>query len=406
MANRGRNRRQSRFLRRTVPMPASQQTVAPHNPTTQLSLVDVVIAEPVLRAPNSLTKAQRVRVWAFRTIAVFLSLLAVAVMVAAGITVAVDWSQPRPESIPGIGLISDDHSALPTPVLVLNDPSIDFFPDFSDPEHPALQGIFRLNLLQVGENDGEARVGLILPTKSTFTVGGPGPGKFGVSAQQVIVGDDARKNGLFPSCDSELIDAGHQDARQVLETISGDLSWTYECHSWGAVIWMKLPREVTRDSFFVATSQEVTSSSAGHIVFTIPDYAGITRTGFDTWSVATSVESGRQLPNLETGTISELFDGYAYPSVSFHEVANQTVVSASPTDYNYVERVYLHDSAPTWDIPMDGNVYSYTVQMRNIDYGWWKDTLAFMGPLILGVVAAGLGAWVWRQFKGTGRKTS
>ncbi|GAB2850399.1 hypothetical protein GCM10027024_27790 [Microbacterium insulae] len=309
------------------------------------------------------------------------------------------WDEDAQGSYSSIGIVGTEHVPLRGGGFVTSDPSLDLWVLQDDDGNEGLAGIFRINPVGIDDNDDAAKVGLILPLRSQFTVGGVGP-----PGQMVVVQSFANPdNEPRPlSCAASEM-PGTDDANEMGVAMWQGLEWTAECLPEATVIWTHLPREPKEDAgWFADDSQRVMTSTAGMIDFRIPAFDGVTRTTFDTWTFKAHIESGRLLPGTDIQPPDDLLPGIT-PVLALHDSGEMTVHDPRPrTDRAF--RPWLDIEAHTWEMPLDGRVVEYSATLTKRGEHSARQVVGFLAPALAAIALTGLPTWVYRRFRPASRR--
>lgn len=324
--------------------------------------------------------------------AVVVLLAGTTVVVGSAVVEFADWDGEEKGLAP-IAIVASDHSPLDGAGFLVDDPSLDIWFARDPQGEVGMMGMFRFNPVSLSPNDGEARIGLLLPSRSQFVFGGPTAE--GTMSSVLISSTEGGATGPF-SCEPQSL-PGTVDARELENAIWDGLSWTAECSDQVAAIWMQLPADQPKAAGMLADdSQQVATSTAGMIDFRLPNYGGAVRTSFDSWSATVEVESGRRLSSVSTQAPSALLPGLR-PVVAFHDSEQFTLNSFLPASVNLKNRPYLDVEAHTWSLPLDGSVESFSAVVTDRGLASWRGLLAFAAPLVIGLVVGALLTWGARR---------
>ncbi|ARC58294.1 hypothetical protein AS850_14510 [Frondihabitans sp. 762G35] len=363
-------------------------------------------AAPTISARHAEPLPTRTKI--HRTIAGFLFLAVVAVIVASGMVSLRSWAEKPPSDTPSFAVLANDHaplfnkeSAPSTPFMPADDPSIDLYPNFDSPGHPSLSGLFRVNPIYLPDNDGKAEVGLLLPVKSILSVGSPGPNHSN-SAQVTLRRGVTSGLSRGLTCDKSLLKlpGGVLDVRETTSIKSSDYTWDIDCKSFGTLIWVHLPSSTpgTRGNI-ESGNQHVESGTAAQVGFELPDFPGLTRSRFDSWMFQVAVASGAAIPGERTTTIEHLFGSSASPVVALHTSSVGTVSSAFPSTYDVRNVTFLGQLANIWPVKLSGEVDDFTATITVSRYERWGEILGFLGPLLVGAGVTAVLSWAYRRLR-------
>ncbi|WP_277959028.1 hypothetical protein [Frigoribacterium faeni] len=308
-----------------------------------------------------------------------------------------DWAPNDSEGIIAdpIAIRANAHGPLESLPLI-SDPSLDLYADLSSPQEPLVHGIFRVNVVHVVTNDGGAEIGLVLPLHSTFVFGGPG-GDGVLSTTLLVPANVQTDRGL--TCDSTLMGNGVADARVVRAAFAEGTQWTVDCGPSSATIWTHIPGEPDGAPLISDSSQEITSTSAAMIAFDLPDYAGLYRESFSTWSLNARVESGRELEGIETQSVKELLPD-SDPVIALNDYEDLSITSPVPADSNRETRAFLKEMGTVWHRPLDGNVYFVSATVTSEVRARWNNFVAIAMPIVttvnVGFIVTFIGL-AWRR---------
>ena len=315
--------------------------------------------------------------------------------------------------VPSIGLVALDGTDLSDSFLVSNSPSLDLDPSLTPGS--TLYGIFRVNAITTPAESYQ-QFGLVLPSYATAVPVGPG-------GETVVLseGHDAY-NGYGFSCETSGGKGQPTDPRKLPSDFPigdrGGNSYKIECLEDRMVVWMRLEKGRTgKDANFAAGKQMLTSTSAAHVLFEIPNYSGIKRLDYYKWRLSVSIETGPHLTNaiaiadginpngpndgvITLGNSTEEFDNIS-PSNSTLE--HRTYALPAPQPCQDCEGKKLFDGGPaiTWRGLLDGGAHELSANITDVtaekEYRWVTTVALLLSGLLLPSPWGFL--WIWKRTK-------